>query len=286
MEKKGLNIRHLHKQATTHSLFMLMFMISGHLTWKFDWVKWDSPYWPQSFSFQRSNDKNGIVFRELKAWFVYATSHSILNPRSILLASTLQKQFVSRQHRIISSLFTKTSFSPYCACYPYWVSTEPELRAHIRLLMPWSESREFQDAVSFHCRFPLWQTKHCHLPTLLKPELQIYFCSLLPPTMPKMHNRGCKARALRHRQRNHKLMPDKLNYYLYLFCSTVVATLRCQILVISVQVLILQLDCQARIFKIKDPSIHNRDSCVSLRTTTVSYKLYNGTVRSRFDRPG
>lgn len=105
IEKKGLNIWQLHVQAAAHSGFMLMFINSGPLDLKI-WVKWDSPYQSQSFSLQRSNDKKGIVFRKLEAWFVCATSHSILNPWSVSLSSMLQKQFVSRQRRI-SSLFTK-----------------------------------------------------------------------------------------------------------------------------------------------------------------------------------
>lgn len=127
MEKKGLNIRHLHVQAAAHFVFMLMFINSGHLDLKI-WVKQDSSYQSQSFSLQRSNGKNGIVFRELKAWFVCATSHFILNPWSVSFSSMLQKQFVSRQCRI-SSLFTQKGFSPYFACYLQWISRENSLNS-------------------------------------------------------------------------------------------------------------------------------------------------------------
>lgn len=215
MEKKGLNGRHWHGQAVAHSLFMLMIINSGHLGLKIWLSEMRFPLSISVFSLQRSNDKNGIVFRELKAWFVYATSHSILNPWSVLLSSMLKKQFVSRQCRI-SSLFTKTSFSPSFACYPHWVSRENSLNS-----MPISDyqchgqnPKQFDHAGSFHCHF-LSDKLNIATYWLPKPELlRTFFISHSQTQCPR-----CTIKAVTA-QINQKLKADILKYY-YLVLPTV-----------------------------------------------------------------
>lgn len=110
--------------------------------------------------------------------------------------------------------------------------------------------KQFDHAGSFHCHF-LSDKLNIATYWLPKPELlRIFFYFPLPDTMPKMHNKGCYS-------------PDKPKIegwyseilllvfaHCYLFFSNAVTTLRHQILVWG---LILQHDCQAHSFTIKDP---------------------------------